>query len=69
MPADPKVKVRTDVKRAQAKFERTASQHDDARRARRESFERAREAGLSLREIAAAAGLHWSRVGDVLGKK
>jgi len=69
MPADPKKAARADVKRAQAKFERTADRHDEARVARRASFERARRAGLTLREIAEAAGLHWSRVGDVLRKK
>lgn len=63
-----KQKALADVKRAQSKFERTGNEHEEAREARRESFERAREAGLTLREIAAAAGLHWSRVGDVLGK-
>jgi len=41
---------------------------EEARKARRESFERARKAGLTLREIGEAADLHWSRVGEVLGK-
>ena len=68
--ADPaKQKARADVKRAQSKFERTGDKHEEARKARRESFERARKAGMTLREIGAAANLHWSRVGDVLGKK
>lgn len=69
MASDPKQKARADVRRAQSKFERTGSQHEQARKARRESFERARKAGLTLREIGEAANLHWSRVGDVLSKK
>jgi len=62
-------KAEADVRRAQAKFESAQGKADEARKARRESFERARKAGLTLREIGAAADLHWSRVGDVLGKK
>jgi hypothetical protein len=69
MTSDAKRKVRTDVKRAQSKFERTGSQHEQARKARRESFERAREAGLTLREIGEAADLHLTRVREVLSKK
>jgi hypothetical protein len=69
MASDPKQKARGDVKRAQAKFERTGSEHEQAREARRESFERARKAGLTLREIGEAADLHWTRVGSIVGKK
>lgn len=69
MPKGPKEKARADVKRAQSTFKRTGVQHEEARKARQESFERAREAGLTLREIGEAADLHWSRVGDVLGRK
>ena len=69
MANDPKQKARVDVQRAQSKFERTGSQHEQARQARRESFERARKAGLTLREIAEVADLHWTRVGNILGKK
>jgi hypothetical protein len=61
-------KARADVQRAQAKFESAQGKAEEARQARRESFERARKAGLTLREIGEAADLHWSRVGDVLGK-
>jgi hypothetical protein len=64
-----KRKAHAEVKRAQSKFERTGEKHEEAREARRESFERARAAGMTLREIGEAASLHWSRVGDVLGKK
>ncbi|HEX8690199.1 MAG TPA: hypothetical protein VF729_08140 [Solirubrobacterales bacterium] len=69
MPKDPKEKARADVRRAQSKFEQTGEKHEEARKARRESFERARKAGLTLREIGEAASLHWSRVGDALNKK
>jgi hypothetical protein len=69
VPKDPKEKARADVRCAQSKFEGTGEKHDEAREARRESFERAREAGLTLREIGEAADLHWTRVGNILGKK
>jgi hypothetical protein len=69
MATDAKQKARAGVLRAQAKFERTGSQHEQAREARRESFEQARKAGMTLREIAEVAGLHWTRVGNILGKK
>jgi hypothetical protein len=66
MANDPKQKARADVQRAQSKFERTGSQHEKARTARRESFERARKAGLTLREIGEAADLHLTRVREIL---
>jgi hypothetical protein len=55
-----------DARDAQAKFvrERAATQ-----KARREAFARAQRAGLSLREIAEAAGLHHSRVAEILKGK
>jgi len=62
-------KARADVRRAQVRFESAQSKVEEARQARRESFERARKAGLTLREIGEAADLHWTRVGNVLGKK
>lgn len=68
MPKDAKEKARADVKRAQSKFEHTGGQHEKARAARRESFERARKAGLTLREIGEAAELHWTRIGNILKK-
>jgi DNA-directed RNA polymerase specialized sigma24 family protein len=61
-----KQKARKNLQRAQANFERKL---EDARTGRRESFERAQEAGLSLREIAAEVGLHWTRVGEILRGK
>ena len=62
-------KALADVQRAQAKLEGAQGKVEEARQARRESFERARKAGLTLREIGEAADLHWTRVGNVLGKK
>ena len=69
MAKDERQKARADVRRAQAKFAGAQSKVEEARQARRESFERARKAGLTLREIGEAADLHWTRVGSVLGKK
>jgi uncharacterized MAPEG superfamily protein len=69
MAKDQRQKAREDVRRAQAKLEGAQGKVEEARRARRESFERARKAGLTLREIGEAADLHWTRVGNVLGKK
>jgi len=59
-------KAVADVRRAQVKFERLRSQLDDGREARRQSFEQARAAGLSLADIAKAASLHRSRVDQIL---
>jgi hypothetical protein len=66
--SDAKEKARRDARRAQSKFERAQSQAEEARKARRKSFERARAAGLTLREIGTAAKLHWTRVGNIIGK-
>jgi hypothetical protein len=66
--ADQKEKARAEVKHAQSRFKRIGVQQEEARKARRESFEHARRAGLTLREIGEAADLHWSRVADVLKK-
>lgn len=63
-----KQKARAKVKRAQSRFEKTGREHEDARAARRASFEGARKAGLTLREIGEAAGLHLTRVREVLGR-
>jgi len=68
MPKDAKEKARAEVKRAQSKFADIDSERDQARIARREAFERAREAGLTLREIGEAAGLHLTRVREVLDR-
>jgi hypothetical protein len=63
---DAKDKARAEVERAQSKFARVDSQRDHARIVRREAFERAREAGLTLREVGEAAGLHLTRVREIL---
>jgi hypothetical protein len=57
-------KVSRDLRRVQADFERAQSKRDEASAARRKSFERARTAGFSLRDIGkdtgqvAAVGVH-----------
>jgi hypothetical protein len=66
MASDPKQKARANVRRAQTKVERAQGQAEQARIARRESFEQARSAGLSLAEIGKAADLHRSRVDQIL---
>ena len=58
--------VRKAVRDAQATFERDA---DAVREARRKAFSDAQAAGLSLREIAKEAGLHHSRVAEVIRGK
>jgi len=63
MPKDPKQKALADAQRAQLAYERDV---EAAREARRKSFERAQKAGLSLRDIGDAVGLHRSRVGEIL---
>jgi DNA-directed RNA polymerase specialized sigma24 family protein len=68
VPKDSKEKARAEVKRAQSKFAGIDSERDQARIARREAFERARAEGLTLREIGEAAGLHLTRVREVLDR-
>lgn len=68
MPEDAKEKARAEVQRAQSKFASVDSERDQTRIARREAFEGAREAGLTLREIGEAAGLHLTRVREVLDR-
>jgi hypothetical protein len=67
--ADVPQKVRASVRRAQAAFDRAQSERDKASEARRKSFERAQVAGMSLRAIADEAGLHFSRVAEILRGK
>jgi hypothetical protein len=69
MAGDRQQKARAEVRRSQAKVEKAENQLDAARKERRASFQRARKAGLSLAEIGAAAGLHRSRVDQILRGK
>lgn len=61
-----KKKAREDLRRVQANFE---AKLEEARSERRACFERAQEAGMSLREIAEEVDLHWTRVGEILRGK
>ena len=61
-------KARRDVRRAQSNFERKQAALDETLAARRESFERGRAAGLSMRDIAKETGLHYTRVAQILRK-
>jgi hypothetical protein len=63
---DAKQKARDDLRRARTKFEKKL---EEAHAERLASFKRAQKAGLSLREIAAEVGLHWTRVGQILRGK
>ncbi len=69
MADDAKAKARKAVRRAQTDFERSGERHEQMRDARRKSFEEARTAGLSMREIGEAAGLHFTRVARILQRK
>ncbi len=69
MAKEAEAKARKAVRRAQSDFERTGDRHERARKARRESFEEARAAGLSMRDIAKETGLHFTRVAQVLKQK
>ena len=66
MSSDPKQKACAELRAAQAAFERAESQREKAGGARRKSFERARRAGMTLREIGEVVGLHHTRVGEIL---
>ena len=62
-------KARAEVRRVQGKIERAEGALEAVREERRESFRRARAAGLSLAEIGEAASLHRSRVDQILRGK
>jgi hypothetical protein len=66
MPKDVKQKALQDARRSQARFEKTQKQLDQDGRARRASFKQAQEAGATLREIGEAAGLHWTRIREIV---
>ena len=62
-------KARKVIRKAQADFERSQERHEQIREKRRESFEQARAAGLSMRDIAKETGLHFTRVAQILKTK
>lgn len=64
--ADPKKQALRDAQRAQARYEKTQDQLNQDGRIRRESFERAKGAGATLREIGEAVGLHWTRIREIV---
>lgn len=66
---DAQAKARKAVRRAQSDFERGQDKLEALRETRRESFEQARAAGLSMRDIAEATGLHFTRVAQILKPK
>jgi hypothetical protein len=68
MAMDAKKKALGDVRRAQSKFEKAQQELSQGSEVRRKSFERARNAGATLREIGDAAGLHWSSVAEAIRK-
>lgn len=59
-------KALREVRDAQARFRREQA---TARNARREAFAKARNAGLSLRDIADAADLHHSSIAEIIAGK
>lgn len=64
MPDGPKRKAASKaVRAAQKQFERDSKA---AREARRKAFAQAQKDGLSLRDIGELAGLHRSRVGQII---
>jgi DNA-directed RNA polymerase specialized sigma24 family protein len=64
--AEDREAARRVVRDAQASFERDVAA---VREARRKAFADAQTSGLSLREIAREAGLHHSRVAEVIRGK
>lgn len=68
MKGDRKDKARKSVRRAQTDFERAQEKFEQLRETRRQSFEEARAAGLSMRDIAEETGLHFTRVAQILRK-
>jgi uncharacterized membrane protein len=62
-------KARKAIRKAQSDFERSQDRHEQIREKRLKSFEQARAAGLSMRDIAKETGLHFTRVAQVLKQK
>jgi hypothetical protein len=62
-------KARKAIRKAQSDFERSQERHEQIREKRLKSFEQARAAGLSMRDIAKETGLHFTRVAQVLKQK
>jgi DNA-directed RNA polymerase specialized sigma24 family protein len=69
MPEDPRAKARKAARRAQSDLEQAQDKVEQRLAARRVAFEKAKEAGLSTREIADATGIHFTRVARVLQGK
>jgi DNA-directed RNA polymerase specialized sigma24 family protein len=69
MAAAAKAKALKAARRAQSDFEQASEKLELRREARKAAFEQARAAGLSTREIAEAAGLHFTRVARILQSK
>lgn len=66
MSNDAKQKARSELLKAQARYERSDAERNKAGDSRRESFQRARKAGMTLREIGEVVGMHHTRVGEIL---
>ncbi|MBK5219949.1 MAG: hypothetical protein JJE35_09215 [Thermoleophilia bacterium] len=62
------IAARKAIRRAHSDFERAQDKLEQLRQARVESFEQARAAGLSMRDIAEETGLHFTRVAQILRK-
>jgi hypothetical protein len=63
MPHDPKADLRTAVLAAQQRYD---ADTEAARGARRAAFAKARDEGLTLREIGKEVGLHHTRVSQII---
>jgi DNA-directed RNA polymerase specialized sigma24 family protein len=59
-------KARKVAQAAQAQYTRKQGELEKVQAARRDAFAQAQAAGLSLREIADATDLHWTRVGQII---
>lgn len=57
------------AQKAQAGYERNQAGLEKAQEMRRAAFAEAQKAGFTLREIAEATGLHWTRVGQLIREK